>query len=116
MTISNIIDDKASSLIAHDTLNEPDLIQVNNSIVCGFLFDMTSQKTKLANRDAKHIDPQVTHWASLFVCSELSLNTKIPDIKALNSGRRITQISNAVLVYPFIILMSSTAIDPRLRK
>jgi hypothetical protein len=66
---------------------------VNNSKVCGFEFIATSQKTIPANRDAKHIKIQVTHWAILSVFSEFSVKARTPEMIAPNSGRRTRKIS-----------------------
>ncbi len=109
VTTSTITAVRVSQRRAQFASKLPDAIQVSTSTVKVRPPIATSQKATNANTEETIMAPQVT------ICAPRSPMTRPPKpaIRAPTSGRKTIA---EYIRQPFIRLMSSTAIEPRLRK
>ena len=103
---------RVSALTAQDTSKVPESTQVKTSTTRALPFSATSMNTGTARIAEMPNSVQVTSCAPR---SPIRRPNR-PAINEPTSGSRTMATSMRALPQPFIMLMSSTAMEPRLRK
>ena len=101
---------RVSNLSAQEASIDPEEIQVNSSTVTGLPPSATSKNAMIESPSAPNMPAQVTSCAGR---SPMARFPK-PAMRLPSSGRKT--IAAYIRPYPFIRLISSTAMLPRLRK